>query len=98
VERDASGSSDLHVTTSDAGLNNVLFLVSNPASTINFTFDDGTFDGQTITYHTDDSTQNVSFSDNVATVTSGNMYAACTSLSSLSFAWDAANSLWTLFF
>jgi hypothetical protein len=96
VERDSTSSSTQHVTTTDAGDNNILYLISEAADTVNFTFEDGTFDGQTLTYRISTSATppvtTLTYSDNVAGVADPDTIFGDGAL--LSFMWDASNTVW----
>jgi len=93
VERDSSGDTDLNITTADAGTSNVLYLLSEAPDTVNFTFDDGTFDGQTITYRTATALVSINYSENVVGVL-GDGDDSITADTSLSFMWDDMGSVW----
>jgi len=95
VERNSTGDADLHITTTDAGSNNIIFLITNAPSTVNFTFDNGTFDGQTVTWYMGTNLNppevNLTYSDNVVGIAG---YGSYGDGATLSFIWDAANTVW----
>lgn len=93
VERDATGHTAQHVITAGAGGSNILYLLSNAPDTVTFTFDNGTFDGQTITYYTSTALASISYSENVAGVL-GDGDDSITAETSLSFIWNGSNSVW----
>ena len=93
VERNSTGASSQHITTTSAGANDVLFLLSgNTSGEVNFTFDNGTFDGQTLTYRTASSLSTITYSSNVSGVpTTSSIFGSGVSLS---FMWDADQASW----
>ena len=91
VERNNTGDTDLSVSLDGVGARNVIYLLTdNESGTADFTFDNGTFDGQTVKVKTATSLNTVSYSDNVSISGVTSIYAG----SSLTFAWDADNTVW----
>ncbi len=92
VQRNSTGNSAQHIVTTGAGANNILYLLTNANGTINFTFDNGTFDGQTITYTVNSSVSSITYSGNVTGVLSPDYIGG--GGATISFMWDALHSVW----
>ncbi len=90
VERDSTGTSTQHVTV--GATSNVLYLISNANDTLNFTFDNGTYDGQTVTYNVASDIGSITYSGNVSGVLNPDSIGG--GGATLSFLWDQPNSVW----
>lgn len=91
VVRNSTGNEAQHISTFGVGSNNILYLLTNANTTINFTFDNGTFDGQTVTYSVNSSIHSITYSANVTGVLSPDSIGFG---GTVSFMWDADNSVW----